>query len=139
MSFTQTYTNSFKQQVLQGTQDLVNDDLYIALYTDSATLGVSTTAYSTTNEVSGTGYTAGGKPLQNATINISEGIVYIDFDDVAWAGASFTARGALIYNTSQSNSSVAVLDFGANQTCVNQTFTVRMPSNTATTAIFRFT
>ena len=138
MSFTHTYTNSFKQQVLQGNQDLVGDTLYIALYTDLATLGASTTAYSTTNEVSGTGYTAGGKPLQNATIGFSGGTAYIDFSDVSWPGASFTARGALIYNTSQSNTSVAVLDFGTNQTCNNQNFTIRMPSNTATTAIFRF-
>jgi hypothetical protein len=95
--------------------------------------------YSTTNEVTGTGYTAGGVTMSGVTINTSaNGVVYINFNNVVWTNASFTVRGALIYNASQSNASVAVLDFGSDKTCSNQTFTVTMPTNTATTALIRF-
>jgi hypothetical protein len=139
MSFTQGLTTSFKSQMVQGQQNLAANTLKIALYTGFATLGPDTTVYSTTNEITGTGYTAGGNTLSGVTISTSaDGVVYINFSNVVWTNASFTTRGALIYNASQSNASVAVLDFGADKTCTNQTFTVTMPTNSATTALIRF-
>lgn len=139
MTIQQGITNSFKEQMLQGQQNLTSDTLKMALYTGFATLGPTTTVYSTTYEVSGTSYTAGGETLANVSIASSaNGIVYVSFSNPSWANASFTARGALIYNATQSNSSVAVLDFGADKTCSNQTFTVTLPANTATTALIRF-
>jgi hypothetical protein len=139
MTIQQGLTTSFKQQMLQGQQNLTSNTLKIALYTAFASLGPTTTAYSTTNEVSGTGYTAGGVTLTGVTINTSDnGTVYVSFNNPSWANASFTARGALIYNSTQSNSSIAVLDFGADKTCSNQTFTVTLPVNSATTALIRF-
>lgn len=139
MSIQQGLTTSFKQQMVQGQQNLSADTLKMALYTAFATLGPDTTVYSTTNEVTGTGYTAGGVTMSGVTINTSPaGVVYINFNNVVWSNASFTVRGALIYNASQSNASVAVLDFGSDKTCSNQTFTVTMPANTATTALIRF-
>jgi hypothetical protein len=139
MSFTQGLTTSFKSQMVQGQQNLAANTLKLALYTGFATLGPDTTVYSTTNEITGTGYTAGGNTLSGVTISTSaDGVVYINFSNVVWTNASFTTRGALIYNASQSNASVAVLDFGADKTCTNQTFTVTMPVNSATTALIRF-
>ena len=139
MAITQTFTNSFKSQVLQGDQDLTADTLKMALYTSSASLGASTTAYATTNEVTGNGYTAGGKTITGVTIATSaSGVVYLSFDTVSWPGSTFTARGALIYNSSKSNSSVAVLDFGMDQTCNNQIFAVTRPPNKCSSELFRF-
>ena len=137
MSIQQGLTTSFKQQMLQAQQNLTSDTLYIALYTAFATLGPTTTAYSTDNEITGTGYTAGGQTLTGVSINTAtDGTVYVNFDNVTWSGSQLTARGALIYNVTQSNASVAVLDFGADKTMTN--FTVTMPANTATTALIRF-
>ena len=139
MALQQGLTTSFKQQMLQGAQNIASDTLKMALYTANADLGPNTTAYTTSNEVTGTGYVAGGETLTGVSISASsEGVVYVNFANPSWAGASFTARGALIYNVTQSNASVAVLDFGADKTCSNQTFTVTMPANTATTALIRF-
>jgi hypothetical protein len=139
MAIQQGLTTSFKQQMVQGQQNLSANTLKMALYTAFATLGPDTTVYTTTNEVTGTGYTAGGELMSGVTINTSAaGVVYINFNNVVWTNASFTVRGALIYNASQSNASVAVLDFGSDKTCSNQTFTVTMPTNTATTALIRF-
>ena len=139
MAIQQGLTTSFKQQMVQGQQNLSANTLKMALYTAFATLGPDTTVYATTNEVTGTGYTAGGELMSGVTINTSAaGVVYINFNNVVWTNASFTVRGALIYNASQSNASVAVLDFGSDKTCSNQTFTVTMPTNTATTALIRF-
>lgn len=136
---TQGLTTSFKQQMLQGAQNLASNTLRIALYTASADIGPNTTAYATAGEVAGTGYTAGGLTLTGVTISAgTDGTVFVNFDSPAWAGASFTARAALIYNSTQANAAVAVLDFGADKTCSNQTFTVTMPANTATTALIRF-
>lgn len=138
MALQQTLTTSFKQQMLTAGQNLSTDTLYIALYDGFATLGPDTTVYSATNETTGTGYTAGGQQLTGVTIGTStNGVVYVNFDNVVWDPAAFTARGALIYNTTRSNASVAVLDFGADKTCTN-TFTVTMPVNTASTALLRF-
>jgi hypothetical protein len=131
----QTQTTSFKAECWQAVHNLLTDTLKIALYTGNASLDASTTAYSTTNEIAGAGYTAGGQTLTGATINSSGYIVYADFADPSWTGA-LTARYALIYNASKSNKSIAVLDFGADKRSVN-TFTVTLPANTATTALLR--
>jgi len=139
MSIQQTLTNSFKSEMLQAQQDLLSDTLYIALYTGYSDIGPSTTVYTTINEISGTGYVAGGIQLSGATIATStDGVVYVNFDNASWPNASFTARGALIYNVTRANASVAVLNFGSDKVCNNQTFTVTMPANTATTALIRF-
>ncbi len=138
MSIQQTLTTSFKQQMIQAGQNLATDTLKMALYVAAADIGPNTTIYATDNEVVGTGYTAGGKQITGVTISTStNGVVYVSFDNVVWSAASFTARGALIYNTTRGNASVAVLDFGSDKTC-NNTFTVAMPANTATTALIRF-
>lgn len=139
MAIQQTLTTSFKQQMLQAGQNLATDTLKIALYTAPANLGPDTTGYTSGSEVVGTGYSSGGKTLTGVTIATgTDGTVYVNFDNVVWPAASLTARGALLYNSTQGNASVAVLDFGADKTCVNQTFTVTMPANTATTALLRF-
>lgn len=138
MSLQQTLTTSFKQQILLGEHDLQTDTIKIALYTAFATLGPDTTVYSTTDEITGTGYSAGGVVLTGVTISTaSNGTVYVDFANAVWNPAAFTCRGALIYNASKSNKSIAVLDFGADKTCAN-TFTVQMPENTSTAALLRF-
>lgn len=139
MAIQQTLTTSFKQEMLQGQQNLLTDTLNIALYTGFATIGPTTTEYITDNEVVGAGYTAGGQALEGVTLNTdANGIVYVNFGNVVWDPAAFTARGALIYNVTQGNKSVAVLDFGSDKTATN-TFTVTMPVNSATTALLRFT
>lgn len=137
MAITQTWTTSFKQQVLLGEHDLDTDVLKIALYTSTAILGPDTTAYTTVGETSGTGYSAGGITLTNVTVSAGNGIAYVDFDNPTWAGASFTARGALIYNSSKSNKSMFVLDFGTNQTAVNENFVIDLPANNPTFAVIK--
>lgn len=134
----QTLTLSFKDQILKGQHDLLVDTIKLALYTSNATLDENTTVYSVANEVSGTGYSAGGKVLTGVTINTADSVVYVDFADAVWNPASFTAAGGLIYNASKSNKSIAVLSFGADKIATN-TFTVQMPANTSTSALLRFT
>ena len=131
----QTQTTSFKAECWQGVHNLLADTLKIALYTGAASLDQSTTAYGTSNEVVAAGYTAGGLTLTGAVISTDGFTVYADFDDVSWS-AALTARYALIYNSSKSNKSIAVLDFGADKTSTT-TFTVQFPVNSATTAILR--
>jgi hypothetical protein len=140
MALQQGQTNSFKQDILQAGQNLATDTLYMALYTGFATLGPTTTVYTTSDEVTGTGYTAGGVTLTGVTINtdVNSGIVYVNFNNVSWPGASFTARGALIYNSTRSNKSVAVLDFGSDKVFSSTSNTVTMPVNGASTALIRF-
>jgi hypothetical protein len=139
VSIQQTLTTSFKLGMVQAEQNLATDVLKIALYTAFSDIGPNTTVYTTDNEVVGTGYTAGGKVLTGVTIAAStNGVIYINFDNVVWTPAAFTCRGALIYNTTKTNKSVAVLDFGSDKTSTN-TFTITMPVNTATTALLRFT
>jgi hypothetical protein len=139
MSIQQGLTLSFRQDILQAGQNLLTDTLNIALYTGFSDIGANTTEYTTTNQVVGAGYTAGGVQLTGATILTSpDGVVYVNFNSPSWTNATFTARGALIYNVTRSNKSIAVLDFGSDKTCNNQTFTVPMPVNTATTALIRF-
>lgn len=136
MSIVQTQTTSFKKELYEGIHDLLTDEIKIALYTGFADLNADTTAYSTTNEISGTGYSAGGKLLENATVQTSGTTAYVSFSNVTWNPASFTARCALIYNVSKGNKSVAVLDFGSDKTATN-TFTITMPANTPTAALIR--
>jgi hypothetical protein len=137
MAITQTWTTSFKEQLFLGQHDLETDVLKIALYTDTATLGPDTTVYTTASETSGSGYTAGGEILTNVTVNSGSGIAYVSFDNPSWSGASFTAIGALIYNSSKSNKSMFVLNFGTNQTAVNATFTLDLPTSNPTFALIR--
>lgn len=130
MALTQTTTDAFQAYALTGT-------FYLALYTSSATLDSSTTVYTTTNEVVGGGYTAGGVALTiSAGPMTVDGTTYISFNNAVWSPASFTARGGMIYNTAAANQAVAILDFGADKTATN-TFTVVFPPATATTAILR--
>lgn len=137
MAFDQTLTTSFKQEVLLGVHDLDTDTLKIALYTAEANLNATTTVYGTANEITGTGYSAGGVVLTGATVLTSGTTAYVDFNDAVWNPAAFTARGALIYNASKGNKSIAVLDFGSDKTATTS-FTVQMPANTATSALIRF-
>jgi hypothetical protein len=134
-SIVQTQTTSFKKELYQGIHDLSTDTIYIALYTGSANLNADTTVYSSSNEVSATGYTAGGKIMTGVSINTQDGTAYVNWSNVSWTSA-LTARCALIYNVTKGNKSVAVLDFGSDKTSVN-TFTITMPSNTSTTALIR--
>ena len=133
-SILQTQTTSFKTQLYTAVHNLLTDTLKIALYTANADLNESTTVYTTTAEVTGTGYVAGGVTLTGVTINSSGSTAYVDFADVVF-NASVTARCALIYNVTQGNKSIAVLDFGSDKTSTN--FTITMPANTATAALIR--
>jgi hypothetical protein len=133
----QTQTTSFKAELYQAIHDLTTDTLKIALYTGDATLNESTTAYTTSNEVVGTGYTAGGVTITGVTVNSSGYTAYVSFNNPSWTSATFTARAGLIYNSSKANRSVAVLDFGADKTVTNYTFTINLPTNTATSALIR--
>jgi hypothetical protein len=136
MSIIQTQTTSFKAQLYQGIHDLTTDVIKIALYTANANLNEDTTVYSSTDEVANTGtYVAGGAQLTPITVNTSGYTAYVGFPNISWTGA-ITARCALIYNSSQGNKSVAVLDFGSDKTSVG-TFTITMPANTATAALIR--
>jgi len=142
MAIQQGLTNSFKQDMLQMEQDIITDTLYMALYTAFSDIGQLTTAYTTDNEVVGTGYVAGGVEVTGAVLSTqttgpNAGTVYVSFDNVSWPGANFTARGALIYNVTRSNKSVAVLDFGSDKTFTSANNTVTMPVNSATTALIR--
>ena len=132
----QTLTTSFKQQLLLAVHDFSVDTFKIALYAATASLGSDTTVYSATEEITGTGYTTGGKTLAGTTVTVSGTTAYVDFDDAVWSPAAFTTRGALIYNASKGNKAVAVLDFGADKTPTT-TFTVQMPVNAATSALIR--
>lgn len=134
MSIVQTQTTSFKAELYQGVHNLLTDTLYIALYTANADLNAATTAYSSSNEVTGSGYVAGGVQLTGATVNSDGYTAYVSFNNVSF-GAAVTARAALIYNASKANRSIAVLDFGSDKTSAN--FSITMPANTATTALIR--
>jgi len=136
MSILQTQTTSFKAQLYQGIHDLTTDVIKIALYTASADLNEDTTVYSATNEVAATGtYAAGGAQLTPITVSSSGYTAYVGFPNISWTGA-ITARCALIYNATQGNKSIAVLDFGSDKTSTT-TFTITMPANTATAALIR--
>lgn len=136
MAITAAITNAYKADIQEGVH-APGDDYKIALYSAAATLNASTAAYTATNEVSGTGYTAGGRSLTGRTPGASGNVAWVDFADPSWAGATITARGALIYNASKSNKAVAVLDFGADISSSGGTFTVELPAAAAATALIR--
>ena len=136
MSIIQTQTTSFKAQLYQGIHDLTTDVIKIALYTANANLNEDTTVYSSTDEVPATGtYALGGAQLTPITIGTSEYTAFVGFPNISWTGA-ITARCALIYNFTQGNKAIAVLDFGSDKTSTT-TFTITMPANTATAALIR--
>ena len=137
MAILQAIATSFKAEILQGIHDSA-DTYKIALYTSAATLGATTTAYSATNEVSGTGYTAGGQVLSGFSVATSGTTAILDFTtDPSWENATITARGALIYNASKANKAVMVLDFGADKSNSEGTFTIRLPLPDATNGLIR--
>jgi hypothetical protein len=142
---TNAICNSFKKQLMGGEHDFDSsggDTFKLAMYTNSATLGASTTNYATTNEVSSSGYTAGGKALVNQGVKVSSGVAITDFADLSFTGVTLTARGALIYNTTtdggtNTTEAVAVLDFGGDKTATSGTFTIQFPAFTTSAAILR--
>ena len=133
----QTQTTSFKAELYEGIHDLIDDTIKIALFNANADLSASTTAYSTNQEVTGTGYTAGGNTLTGATVRSSGTTAYVSFDNTSWSSASFTCRGALIYNSSKANRSVAILNFGSDKIVANGTLTIEFPNNDVNSAIIR--
>ena len=147
MAFTGNFMcTSFKKELLFGVHDFANgaDTFNMALYTNSASFDASTTAYTATNEVSGTGYSAGGQALTNVSPTTSGTTAFTDFADETWTTATITARGALIYNTTPNTGSIAVtnptvvvLDFGADKTSTAGDFTVIFPTADASNAIIR--
>lgn len=132
----QTQCTSFKAECYQAIHDLLNDTIKMALYNSTAVLGPDTTVYTATGEVTGTGYSAGGKVMTGVTINTSGYVAYVNFDNVVWNPGIITARGALIYNASKANRAIAVLDFGGDK-ITSAIFTVTMPVNSATSALIR--
>jgi hypothetical protein len=127
MAITTAICNSYKQEILEGVH--ASGDTYkIALFTDAATLGASTTAYAASNEVEGAGYAAGGIALTGFTAGLSGTTGYVTFADASWSNATITARGCLIYNSSKTNKAVAAFDFGGNITSTSGTFTVDLPT-----------
>jgi hypothetical protein len=154
MAITQAMTTSFKQEILQGIHNFTNGSgggtttttgtgnvFKIALYTSSATLSAATTAYSTSNEVSGTNYIAGGNTLTNVTPTTSSTTALTDFADTTWSSSTITARGALIYNSSTTagtaDRAVVVLDFGADKASTSGDFVIQFPAASASEAIIR--
>ena len=143
MAISSAICNSFKQEILVATHDFTastGDTFKIALFTSSATLGASTTAYSSLNETTndaGSAYTAGGEDLTSVTPVLDSSTAVCDFDNVSWTSATFTANGALIYNSSKSNKAVCAIAFGGDKTATNGTFTVQFPTADASNAIIR--
>lgn len=140
MAITQAMCTSFKVELMQAIHNFAasgGDSFKIALYTSAATLNAGTTAYTAINEVNGAGYTAGGAALTRVDPTSGGTIAFTDFADVSWPGASFTARGALIYNATDANRAVCVLDFGSDKTVTDGTFTVQFPAADSASAIIR--
>ena len=151
MAISQTLATSFKVEILDGIHNFgvgvvrastAADTFKIALYSTLATLDAATTVYTTQDEVTGTGYVAGGNTLvisQVPTSTSTETVAWLNFQNSSWANATFSADGALIYNSTQGNKAVAVLNFGSTKTTANQTFTVTFPASTSSAAIIRIT
>ena len=140
MAITSAICNSFKTEILTGTHNFTastGDTFNLALYTSSASLGAGTTAYTTSNEVSGTGYTAKGNALTSVTPTLDSSTAVCDFADTSFTSASFTARGCLIFNDDQSDKAVCVIDFGSDKTVTSGTFTIQFPTADASNAIIR--
>ena len=139
---TNAICNSFKKELLEAKHNFstapTGNKFKLAMYTSAATLGKSTTSYTTGSEVtSPAGYTAGGKGLVNTGTSVATSVAITDFSDLSFTNVTLTARGALIYNTSNSNSAVAVLDFGSDKTATAGTFTIQFPAYTTSAAILR--
>ena len=142
MANTSAICNSFKTEILKAVHNFTastGNTFKIALFTSSATLGAGTTAYAATgmNEMSGTGYTAGGKALTSVTPTLDSTTACCDFDDISWTSATFTANACLIYNTNSSNKAVCAVAFGGDKSVSSGTFTIQFPAKAATTAIVR--
>ena len=139
MAITSAIANSFKQEVLVEGHNLTNgaDTIKLALFTSSATMGAGTTAFSTSQEASGTNYSSGGSNLTNVTPALSGSTAVVDFADLTFSTATVTARGCLIYNSTNSNKAICAIDFGGDKTSTAGDFTVVFPSATATGAIIR--
>ena len=140
MAISQAVCSSFKSELLQGLHNFTNSSgntFKLALYTSSASLGASTTAYSATNEASGTNYTAGGGALTNVTPSLSGTTAITDFADLTFSNATVTANGALIYNDTNADRAVVVLAFGADKTSTEGDFTIAFPTADASNAIIR--
>jgi hypothetical protein len=137
MAILQGMCSSFKQESWLGIHDLDTDTLKLALYTAAADLSQATTVYTSTGEVVGAGYTAGGEVITGAQVLLSGTTAYLTFNNPVWTGASFVCRGGLIYNASKANRAIAVLDFGADKTA-NGTFPIQLPAATAAAALLRF-
>jgi hypothetical protein len=140
MAITSAIPTSFKQELLVGTHNFTassGNSFKLALYTSSATLGATTTAFTTTGQASGTNYTSGGATLTSVTPTTSGTTALCDFADLTFGTATLTARGAMIYNSSQSNKAVAVIDFGGDKTSTAGNFTIVFPAANATAAIIR--
>ena len=139
---TSVVCNVFKTDVLKGVHNFTaaptGNSFKLSMYTSSATLGKSTTSFTTDNQVSSSGYPAGGKALVNVTPALSTDTAVVDFADLSFVGVSLTARGALIYNdTASGDPAVAVLDFGGDKTATSGTFTIQFPTADASNAILR--
>jgi len=140
MAITSTLTTSFKKELLEAKHNFLasgGNSFKLALYTSSATLGAATTAYSATNEASGTNYSAGGAVLTNINPTSSGTTGFTDFSDLTFSSATVTARGCLIYNDTNSDSAVASIDFGGDKTSTAGDFTIVFPAAAADTAIIR--
>jgi len=142
MAITQAIANSFKKELLEGQHEFQfgGDKFKLALYSSSATLNSATTSYTTTGQVGDSGsYSAGGGALvqPNPSTSVASGVAIVDFNDLSFTGATITARGALIYNTSNSNTAVAVLDFTSDKISTDGTFTIVFPAFTTSAAILR--
>ena len=139
MAITQALANTFKEDLMDTTANLEANTLKVALFDNTATLSSATTAYATANEVSGSGYTAGGEAMTGMAVTLDGSTAIFDADNVSWANATITAQAAVIYNNSFSNAAIAVLDFGGNKTSMNGTFEIQMPNANASTALIRIT
>tara|TARA_R100001082_G_C4323256_1_gene142114 strand:- start:148 stop:573 length:426 start_codon:yes stop_codon:yes gene_type:complete len=139
MALTSAIANSFKQELLVEGHNLTNgaDSIKLALYTSSATLGAGTTVYVTTGQATGTNYSAGGNALTNVTPALSGSTAICDFADLTFGTATVTARGCLIYNSTNGNKAIAVIDFGGDKTSTAGNFTIVFPAANATAAIIR--
>ncbi len=140
MAISTAMCTSFKSELMSALHDFDNpggNTFKIALYTSSATLGASTTAYSTSNEITGTGYSAGGNTLTSVSPTTSGTTAYVDFADTTWSSSTITANGALIYNANSSNAAVVTLAFGSDKSSSNGDFVIVFPTANATDAIIR--
>ena len=140
MAIAQAVANSFKKEILEGIHDLESggDTFKLALYDSSANLSAATTSFTTGGEVGNTGqYSSGGGVLTGQTTSLDTGVAIVDFAELSFTGVTLTARGALIYNTSESDKAVAVLDFGGDKTATAGTFTIQFPTFNSTNAILR--